>query len=76
MFKPYAILCGAVSDALDALPAIPENVRARWLLEHALHQAEELYCEAEANEPEAQTTYNAHKVWPTQYMRRPKFLLL
>ena len=40
MFKPYAILCGAVSDALDALPAIPENVRARWLLEHALHQAE------------------------------------
>ena len=33
MFKPYAILCGAVSDALDALPAIPENVRARWLLE-------------------------------------------
>ena len=52
MFKPYAILCGAVSDALDALPAIPENVRARWLLEHALHQAEELYCEAEENEPE------------------------
>ena len=41
MFKPYAILCGAVSDALDALPAIPENIRARWLLEHALHQAEE-----------------------------------
>lgn len=56
MFKPYAILCGAVSDVLDALPAIPENVRVRWLLEHALHQAEELYCEAEANEPEAQTT--------------------
>lgn len=56
MFKPYAILCGAVSDALDALPAIPENLRARWLLEHALHQAEELYCEAEEIEPEAQTT--------------------
>lgn len=56
MFKPYAILCGAVSDALDALPAIPENVRARWLLEHALHQAEELYCETEENAPEAQTT--------------------
>lgn len=56
MFKPYAILCGAVSDVLDALPAIPENVRARWLLEHALHQAEELYCEAEESEPEAQTT--------------------
>ena len=56
MFKPYAILCGAVSDALDALPAIPENIRVRWLLEHALHQAEELYCETEENEPEAQTT--------------------
>ena len=59
MFKPYAILCGAVSDALDALPAIPENVRARWLLEYALHQAEKLYCEAEANEPEAQTSVPA-----------------
>lgn len=56
MFKPYAILCGAASDALDALPAIPENVWARWLLEYALHQAEELYCETEENEPEAQTT--------------------
>ena len=55
MFKPYAILCGAGSDALDVLPAIPENVRARWLLEHALHQAEELYCETEESEPEVQT---------------------
>lgn len=56
MFKSYAILCGAVSDALDMLPAILENVQVRWLLEHALNQAEKLYCEAEENEPEAQTT--------------------
>ena len=56
MFKSYAILCGAVSDALDVLPAIPENVQVRWLLEHALNQAEELNCEVEENEPEAQTT--------------------
>ena len=30
--KAYAILCGAASDALDALPELPENVRGRWIL--------------------------------------------
>ena len=41
--KMYAILCGAISDALDVLPYSPENLNARFLLEKALTEAEELY---------------------------------
>ena len=43
--KAYAILCGAASDALDALPELPENVRGRWILENALSKAEQLICD-------------------------------
>ena len=42
-FKVYAILCGAVSDALDCLPVLPETARARQILEQAAAQTEELY---------------------------------
>ena len=42
-FKLYAILCGAISDALDCLPLLSENVRARQILEQAAAQTEELY---------------------------------
>lgn len=41
--KMYAILCTAVSEAIDALPYIPETVYARCLLEKALWEAEEVY---------------------------------
>ena len=39
--KMYAILCGAASDALDALPDAPECAPARRILTEALEQAEE-----------------------------------
>ena len=45
--KMYAILCGAASKALDALPETPENAEGRRLLQAALYQAEELYISAE-----------------------------
>lgn len=41
--KMYAILCGAASDALDALPETEENGPGRAILQEALDQAEELY---------------------------------
>ena len=41
--KMYAILCGAASDALDALPETEENVAGRALLQEALEKAEELF---------------------------------
>lgn len=41
--KMYAIVCGAVSDAIDLLPDAPECERARLALTRALEQAEELY---------------------------------
>ena len=44
--KMYAILCGGISEALDALPETPENAWARALLERALEEAEELYLSA------------------------------
>lgn len=44
--KMYAILCGGISEALDALPEKPENAWARALLERALEEAEELYLSA------------------------------
>ena len=45
--RMYAILCGAISDALDLLPVSAETARARWELEQALHTTEELYMESE-----------------------------
>ena len=41
--KMYAILCGAASDALDALPETEENGPGRAILQKALDQTEELY---------------------------------
>ncbi len=41
--KMYAILCGAISDALDVLPYLPENLQTRFLLEKALLEAEAVY---------------------------------
>lgn len=49
-FKLYSILCGAVSDALDVLPYLPENVHARFLLEKGLRTCEELFLLAEEDE--------------------------
>ena len=41
--RMYAILCAAASEALDALPELPENASARDLLQKALLEAEEVY---------------------------------
>lgn len=45
--RMYAILCGAISDALDVLPLTPENMPAVELLHDTLEKAEELYISAE-----------------------------
>ena len=45
--KMYAILCGAISDALDSLPPTAENLKVQLLLEKALQDAEDLYVEDE-----------------------------
>lgn len=47
--KMYAILCWAASEALSALPASPEVLRSRLLLEKGLLDAEELYLSASGN---------------------------
>ncbi len=41
--KMYAILCGAVSDAIDLLQPLPNSEEVRHLLQEALWQVEELY---------------------------------
>lgn len=53
--KMYAILCGAASDAIDALLDTPENQRALWILRSALRQAEELYLETQETEAAVQS---------------------
>jgi hypothetical protein len=45
--KMYAILCGSISDALDAMPKSMEVQSARHVLQSALDQAEELYLQTE-----------------------------
>lgn len=52
--KLYAILCGAISDALDHLPLKPENEKGRFLLENALALTEEYYIINPDDEIEAQ----------------------
>ena len=42
-WKMYAILCGAASDAIDALQDSKNNLYARNLLEQAILQTETLY---------------------------------
>ena len=51
--KMYAILCRAVSDALDILPYLSENLKVRLLLEKALLEAEEIFIDdsEEPNDP-------------------------
>ena len=39
--KLYAIMCGAVSDALNVMPRTLENYSARRALERAIESAEE-----------------------------------
>ena len=41
--KLYAIMCGAVSDALNVMPRTLENYSARRALERAIESAEEYY---------------------------------
>ena len=41
--RMYAILCAAASEAIDALPYLPETLYARCLLEKALLEAEDVY---------------------------------
>ena len=43
--KMYAILCGAISEALDSLPFTADNLKIKLLLEKALQDAEDLYIE-------------------------------
>ncbi len=43
--KMYAILCCAMSDAIDELKDIPETEMITGRMETALHQAEALYVE-------------------------------
>lgn len=42
-WKMYAILCGAVSDAVEALQDPQNSLYARSLLQQAILQTEELY---------------------------------
>ncbi len=51
--KMYAILCGAVSDAIDALQDPHNGLYARSLLEKAILHAEELYILWEEEEGES-----------------------
>jgi len=44
--KMYAILCGAISDALDQLPKDERTAAGRTTLKEALRKTEELYLDA------------------------------
>ena len=61
--KLYAIMCGAVSDALDVMPRTLENFSARRTLECAIERAEEYYIrnapDAE-DENDMQGTFQGH----------------
>ena len=46
----YAILCAAASEALDLLPATPENACGRELLQTALLKAEDMFIEDHGGE--------------------------
>ena len=43
--KMYGILCRAMSEALDRLPQMAENLPSRLCMEKALNEAEDLYIE-------------------------------
>ena len=44
--KLYAILCGAVSDAIDLLATPNGSLQAKLLLENALQTTEDIYINA------------------------------
>ena len=44
--RMYAILCGAISDALDQLPIEEGTAAGRTTLKEAIRQTEELYLDA------------------------------
>ena len=50
-WKMYAILCGAVSDAIEALQDPKNSLYARSLLEQAILKTEELYVTHKENTP-------------------------
>ena len=41
--KMYAVLCGAIDDAIEPLGKIPEAAQTAKLLQAALFEAEEIY---------------------------------
>ena len=43
--KMYALLCGAIDDAIDLLEQIPEAEEISQALQDALFKAEEIYIE-------------------------------
>lgn len=45
--KMYAILCGAASDAIDALQDPNNRFYARTILEAAMQKAEDIYLDSE-----------------------------
>lgn len=49
--KLYAMLCGAASDAVDALDHPSNALLARCILVRALQEAEELYIQATEDSP-------------------------
>lgn len=44
--KLYAILCGAISDALNTLPPLPENAQGIYILQSAILDTENRYIES------------------------------
>ena len=43
--KMYAILCSAISEALDCLDRTPWTDKAIYIMQNALEKAEDIYCE-------------------------------
>ena len=41
--KMYAVLCGAIDDAIEPLEKIPEAAQIAQALQNALYEAEEIY---------------------------------
>ena len=68
--KLYAIMCGAVSDALNVMPRTLENYSARRTLERAIESAEEYYIR---NAPDAE---GENDVQSTFRGRTQKIILL
>ncbi|WP_298029765.1 hypothetical protein [uncultured Dysosmobacter sp.] len=46
----YLALFEKLEDALEALPPFPENARTYEILQGAMQDAEDIYCEAETED--------------------------